>query len=88
MKALTIALALLTIAAMASTAMAQDRPARRAARNTDMTEHTFTDADQVVGETVGADGEHLRVRRGRFVGSLIRPRTHFVDALTTSVEKL
>lgn len=53
-----------------------------------VTEHNFTDADQVVGDTVGPAGWLVTVRRPGNRPSLIRYRTHFRDALLKSVEVL
>lgn len=87
MKVRTIVLALLTTAALATPALAQDRNAPPTTGNNGVTEFTFLD-DNVRGEGVAPDGEIMRVRRGRFVGSLIRPRTHFAVELRRSIEKL
>ncbi|MBW2463876.1 MAG: hypothetical protein JRH11_19665 [Deltaproteobacteria bacterium] len=53
-----------------------------------VTQHDFTDADQVVGDTVGPAGWLVTVRRPGNRPSLIRFRTHFRDALLKSVEVL
>lgn len=66
-------------------ASAQDRT-RRAAD--DVTEHTFTDADQIVGDTPSNQGLRVMIRLPNETRSLIRYRTHFRDSLLKSVEIL
>lgn len=70
---------------MTAGASAQDRNGRRDAP---VTEHNFTDADQILGDTVGPDGWLTTVRRPGNSPSLIRYRTHFRDSLLKSVESL
>jgi hypothetical protein len=86
MTKLTGTLAAVLVAAsllFVAQASAQDRRG-----NDEVTHHTFDDADQVVGDTPGAQGEHLQARRRRPTNSLIRLRTHFRDSLLKSVEIL
>jgi hypothetical protein len=70
---------------VATGSSAQDRRARPRA---DVTEHTFTDADEVYGDRASAEGLPIRVRLPGENESLIRYRTHFRDALLKSVEIL
>lgn len=82
-KAMWIAVAMVMAGAMASVAEAQPPGA-----NDDVTEHEFTDADEVQGDRATSWGDRLRVRRGRHTGSLIRIREHFVPEALKSVEDL
>jgi hypothetical protein len=62
-------------------------PPHDAARADDATTYTFDD-DTVLGDTVGAMGEVLTVRKRPERESLIRPREHFIRELLQSVEAL
>jgi len=70
---------LLTLAA-ALPASAQTPPSQ------DVTEQTFTDADQVTGDRASDNGEHIRARIRLSRHSLVQPRTAFVRELLESVE--
>jgi len=71
---------------LATGASAQDRTRTR--RNTDVTEHNFTDADEIVGDTPSNQGLRVHIRLPNDTRSLIRYRTHFRDSLLKSVEIL
>lgn len=81
MKKLFVAVTLTL--ALAATAAAQDRPAAG-----QLTDYTFTDADEVTGGRAEASGIRAEVRTRSTRRSLIRPRTHFVPEMLKSVERL
>ncbi len=72
---------------VAVSASAQDDDDNRNPREP-VTEHTFEDADEIVGDTPGAHGIRTTVRLPGARESLIRYRTHFRDSLLKSVEIL
>ncbi len=74
-----------TIMSLAVGASAQDRTQPR---DTQQTNYTFDDADEVVGDTASSQGLRVRIRLPNETRSLIRYRTHFRDSLLKSVEIL
>lgn len=63
-------------------------PAAAQNEGDDVTEHTFTDADDVEGGRNTPYGELFRVRTRLPRRSLVRPRTHFIPELMKSVEDM
>jgi hypothetical protein len=53
-----------------------------------VTEHIFTDADQVHGGRLGPEGSRIYTRRRLRPTNLIRIRNHYVNELTKSFENL
>lgn len=69
-------------------ALSATAPASAQSRNPnpDVTEQTFTDADEVDGNRRTAYGDRIPARIRRPRTSLLRPRTTFVRELLASVE--
>ena len=82
MKA-TIAHALLTLALSQATTLAQPRE-----RRADVVEHDFADATRVSGDRHTPWLERLPARIRHRRGSLLRPRTSFVQELRASARNL
>jgi hypothetical protein len=84
MRARTILIALLSIAAFEGTAFAQ---AKKAKGGGDVEEMTFDD-DKLLTSNLGPDQAKITTRGGPVRTILVRPRTSFVPEMLKSIENL
>lgn len=86
MRARTLVMALLTVAAFEGTAFAQAKP-KKASGGGDVEEMTFED-DKLLTSNLGPDQAKITTRGGPVRTILVRPRTSFVPEMLKSIENL
>ncbi len=84
MRARTLVMALLTVAAFEGTAFAQGKPKKA---GSDVEEMTFED-DKLLTSNLGPDQAKITTRGGPVRTILVRPRTSFVPEMLKSIENL